>query len=116
MRRNRPFAALILLMVAMIAAVTFLMFRESAGTTAPAQVYVIIESSNDNRWVQFIAGMQQAAEDYCKETGDREIRVLLLEEQDADRDGFGSDYHPNEITQRLLAGTVTDAIRKWMKI
>ena len=63
MRRNRPFAALILLMIAMIAAVTFLMFRESAGTTAPAQVYVIIENSNDNRWVQFIEGMQQAAED-----------------------------------------------------
>lgn len=59
--------------------------------------------------------MQQAAEAYCKETGDRQIRVLLLEEQDAARDGYGSDYHPNEITQRLLAGEVTDALRKWMK-
>ena len=63
MRRNRPFAALILLMVVMIVVVTILMFRESAGTTAPAQVYVIVENSNDNRWVQFMAGMQQAAED-----------------------------------------------------
>jgi lysophospholipase L1-like esterase len=59
--------------------------------------------------------MQQAAEAYCRETGDREIRVLLLEEQDAARDGYGSDFHPNEITQRLLAGTVTDALKKWMK-
>jgi hypothetical protein len=41
--------------------------------------------------------------------------VLLLDEQDAARDGYGSDYHPNEITQRLLAGVVTDAIMKWMK-
>ena len=60
--------------------------------------------------------MQAAAEEYCKETGDRQIRVLLLEEQDAARDGYGSDFHPNEITQRLLAGTVTDAIQKWMMI
>ena len=59
--------------------------------------------------------MQQAAEAYCRETGDKEIRVLLLEEQDAARDGYGSDFHPNEITQRLLADTVTDALRKWMR-
>ena len=59
--------------------------------------------------------MQQAAEEYCSETGDRQIRVLLLEEQNAARDGYGSDYHPNEVTQRLLAGVVTDALKKWMK-
>ena len=59
--------------------------------------------------------MQKAAEDYCKETGDKEIRVLLLEEQNAERDGYGSDFHPNEISQRLLAGSVTDALRKWMQ-
>lgn len=58
--------------------------------------------------------MQAAAEEYCRETGDRQIRVLLLEEQDAARDGYGSDFHPNEISQRLLAGTVTDALWKWM--
>ena len=60
--------------------------------------------------------MQLAAEEYCKETGDKQIRVQLLEEQDAARDGYGSDYHPNEITQRLLAGVVTDALRKWMAV
>ena len=60
--------------------------------------------------------MQLAAEEYCRETGDRQIRVLLLEEQNAARDGYGSDYHPNEITQRLLAQTVTDALKKWMAI
>ena len=60
--------------------------------------------------------MQQAAEEYCKETGDKRIRVLLLEEQDAERDGYGSDFHPNEISQRLLAGKVTDALRKWMAV
>ena len=60
--------------------------------------------------------MQLAAEEYCKETGDRQIRLLLLEEQNAARDGFGSDFHPNEITQRLLAGSVTDALEKWMAV
>ena len=57
-----------------------------------------------------------AAEEYSRETGDREIRLLMLEEQNAARDGYGSDYHPNEITQRLLAEKVTDALREWMKI
>ena len=60
--------------------------------------------------------MQQAAEEYQRETGDSQIRVLLLEEQNAARDGYGSDYHPNEITQRLLAESMTDALRKWMMI
>ena len=60
--------------------------------------------------------MQLAAENYCKETGDKQIRLLMLEEQNAARDGYGSDYHPNEITQRLLAGTVTEAIERWMKL
>ena len=60
--------------------------------------------------------MQLAAEAYCRETGDKQIRLLLLEEQNAARDGYGSDFHPNEISQRLLAGAVTDALRKWMKI
>ena len=60
------------------------------------------------------ARMQQAAEEYCRETGDSRIRLLMLEEQNAQRDGYGSDFHPNEITQRLLAGRVTEAIRNWM--
>ena len=59
--------------------------------------------------------MRQAAEDYSHETGDRQVRVLAVEEQNAARDGYGADYHPNETTQRLLAGKVTDAIRKWME-
>ena len=59
--------------------------------------------------------MQQAAENYCRETGDGRIRLLMLEEQNAARDGYGSNFHPNEITQRLLAGKVTEAIQKWMK-
>ena len=59
--------------------------------------------------------MEQAVRDYCRETGDGEIRVLLLEEQNVARDGLGSYYHPSETTQRLLAETITDAIREWMK-
>ena len=59
--------------------------------------------------------MQRAADDYCKETGDRQIRLLMLEDQNAARDGYGSDFHPSEITQRLLAGQVRDTLEKWMK-
>ena len=59
--------------------------------------------------------MELAADQYRRETGDGLIRTLTLEEQNAARDGYGSDFHPNEITQRLLAGKVTEAIRKWMK-
>jgi len=61
------------------------------------------------------SSMQQAAENYCRETGDKQIRLLMLEEQNAARDGYGSDFHPNEITQRLLAAKVTEAIQKWMR-
>ena len=60
--------------------------------------------------------MQQAAEAYCRETGDKQIRLLMLEEQNAARDGYGSDFHPNEITQQLLAGRVTEAMQKWMRV
>lgn len=59
--------------------------------------------------------MQAAAEEYCRETGDGQIRLLMLEEQNAARDGYGSLFHPNEITQRLMAGKVTEAIRTWMR-
>ena len=59
--------------------------------------------------------MEKAAEDYRRETGDRWIRVLTLEEQNAARDGYGSDFHPSERTQRLLAESVTEVIRAWMR-
>ena len=59
--------------------------------------------------------VQQAVDHYSRETGDQAIHVLMLEEQNAARDGYGADYHPNEITQRLLAGKVTDAIRQWTR-
>ena len=63
-----------------------------------------------------VPGMQQAVEEYSRESGDREIRTLVLEEQNAARDGLGSYSHPSEITQRLLAEKVTEAIREWMQI
>lgn len=59
--------------------------------------------------------MQLAVDNYKSKTGDRMIHVLMLEEQNAARDGYGSDYHPNEITQRQLAQKVTDAIREWIR-
>ena len=47
----------------MIMAVTGFMLWESGNTANLRQIHVIIENSNDNRWVQFIEGMKQAAED-----------------------------------------------------
>ena len=59
--------------------------------------------------------MRQGAEAYCRETGDTQVRILLLEDQNAARDGYGSNFHPNETTQRLLAERVTEELRKWME-
>ena len=42
---------------------TGFMLWESGNTANLRQIHVIIENSNDNRWVQFIEGMKQAAED-----------------------------------------------------
>ena len=58
--------------------------------------------------------MRKAVEDYCRETGDREVRILELEEQNAARDGLGSDSHPSAVTQRRLAERVTRELREWM--
>ena len=50
--------------------------------------------------------MQAAVRDYIAETGDNKIRAVSLKEQDGAKNGFGANYHPNEITQRELAETV----------
>ena len=63
MKKNLVFPALVMFLVVSIAIVTYLMFRESGSTAQPRQIHVIIDNSNDNRWVQFIEGMKQAAED-----------------------------------------------------
>ena len=63
MKKNSLFPALVLLLLTMIGVVTAFMIRESGSTAEPRQIHVIIDNSNDNRWVQFIAGMKQAAED-----------------------------------------------------
>ena len=63
MKNKRLFPALVLILVAMIMAVTGFMLWESGNTAKFRQIHVIIENSNDNRWVQFIEGMKQAAED-----------------------------------------------------
>lgn len=63
MKKNRFFPALVLLLLALIGGVTALMIRESGSTAQPRTIHAIIDNSSDNRWVQFIAGMKQAAED-----------------------------------------------------
>lgn len=63
MKNRRLFPALVLILVATIMAVTGFMLWESGNTANLRQIHVIIENSNDNRWVQFIEGMKQAAED-----------------------------------------------------
>ena len=63
MKNKRLFPALVLILVAMIMAVTGFMLWESGNTANLRQIHVIIANSNDNRLVQFIEGMKQAAED-----------------------------------------------------
>ncbi len=49
------------------------------------------------------AHMVQAVNEYRAETGDTRIHSMTLQEQDAQRDGYGCNFHPNEKTQRRLA-------------
>ena len=58
MKNRRLFPALVLILVATIMAVTGFMLWESGNTAKLRQIHVIIENSNDNRWVQFIEGMK----------------------------------------------------------
>lgn len=60
------------------------------------------------------ASMEQAVSNYLRSTGDTEVRSLSVEEQNQERDGIGSDYHPSPRTQQLLADVVTEALRAWM--
>ena len=47
--------------------------------------------------------MVQAVNEYRMENGDTRIHSMTLQEQDAARYGYGSDYHPNEKVQQRLA-------------
>ena len=111
MKNRRLFPALVLILVATIMAVTGFMLWESGNTAKLRQIHVIIENSNDNRWVQFIEGMKQAAEDQeviltIVPTG--HIETLSEEEaiveraiangrgdrRESDRERFGRSDHP----------------------
>lgn len=63
MKNGKLFPAMILILAALIVIITGFMIRESGSPDSPEQIHVIIDNSSDNRWVQFIAGMQKAAED-----------------------------------------------------
>lgn len=63
MRRHKLFPALILGLVVMVCITLGFMMKDSVNPTEPIQIQAVIDNSSDNRWVQFIAGMKQAAED-----------------------------------------------------
>lgn len=84
MKQNKLFPAVVLALAASLAAVLFLMIRESGSTDTPRQIHVVIDDSSNNRWVQFIAGMQQAAEDEgVKVTVIPTSRLSSIEEEEA---------------------------------
>ena len=47
--------------------------------------------------------MVRAVNEYRAENGDTNIHSMTLQEQDWQRDGYGSNFHPNEKTQKRLA-------------
>ena len=47
--------------------------------------------------------MVKAVNEYRAESGDTRIHSMTLQEQDWKRDGYGSNFHPNEKTQKRLA-------------
>ena len=50
--------------------------------------------------------MVKAVNEYRAQTGDTRIHSMTLQEQDAQRFGYGSSFHPNEKTQLKLAEKV----------
>ena len=63
MKKSRLFPALVISLVIAIIFLNGIMIRENGANTETIQIHAIIDNSSDNRWVQFIAGMRQAAED-----------------------------------------------------
>ena len=63
MKKSKLFPALIAVLVIAILLLNGIMIRENGINTETVQIQAIMDNSSDNRWVQFIAGMQQAAED-----------------------------------------------------
>ena len=50
--------------------------------------------------------MVRAVNEYRAETGDVRIHSMALQEQEAECFGYGSNYHPNEESQRRLAAKI----------
>ena len=50
--------------------------------------------------------MVKAVNEYRAESGDTRIHSMTLQEQDWKQDGYGSNFHPNEKTQKRLAGKI----------
>lgn len=63
MKKSRLFPALVVSLIIAIMFLNGIMIRENGANTETIQIHAIIDNSSDNRWVQFIAGMRQAAED-----------------------------------------------------
>ena len=63
MKKSRLFPALVISLIIAIIFLNGIMSRENGANTETIQIHAIIDNSSDNRWVQFIAGMRQAAED-----------------------------------------------------
>lgn len=63
MKKSRLFPALVISLIIAIIFLNGIMIRENGANTETIQIHAIIDNSSDNRWVQFIAGMRQAAED-----------------------------------------------------
>ena len=63
MGKHRLYPALILSLVLTTILLIAYMNYDSSAAKKVEQIHVIIDNSSDNRWTQFTAGMQQAAED-----------------------------------------------------
>lgn len=57
--------------------------------------------------------MESAVADYRAKTGDGNVRVLCVREQDPAL-GYGTSYHPSKATHARLAAEVAACLREWM--
>lgn len=56
--------------------------------------------------------LKQAADEYIKETGDKQVTTFCFDEQDHENDGYAADYHPTRKTHDKAALALTEFIKE----
>ena len=61
---------------------------------------------------QLYSAMETAVANYIEETGDTKVNTLEFDAIDSSTEGYGSDYHPTELTHEKAAYTLAEKINE----